>query len=167
MWTKPYGMKEGFLIGGGLLVVGLMLEPSVGPVDWDAFRWPVNGIVLAGFLALIAIIFLLRKKVYGFQFIGTNKAAIPALVYAVVLTIIMGLTRQKSLTPGPYPMSEGSLWINYMLNFWPFVLIYVYIAVILGQIILRRTLHFTSWFHLRPSRLGHPSKLGGSRCSVR
>ena len=131
MWTKPYDMKEGFLIGGGLIFAGLMLELSVGPVDWDSFRWPVNGIVLAGFLATIAIIFLLRKKVYGFQFIGTYKAAIPALVYAVVLTIIMGLTRQ----------TVDGVWLNNMLSFWPFVLIYVYIAVILGQIILRRALN--------------------------
>ena len=131
MWTKPYDMKEGFLIGGGLIFAGLMLELSVGPVDWDSFRWPVNGIVLAGFLATITIIFLLRKRVYGFQFIGTYKAAIPALVYAVVLTIIMGLTRQ----------TVNGVWLNNMLSFWPFVLIYVYIAVILGQIILRRIIN--------------------------
>jgi hypothetical protein len=147
-------MKEGFLIGGGLIVVGLMLELSVGPVDWDAFRWPVNGFVLAGFLAIIAIIFLLRKSVNGFQFIGTYNAAIPALAYAVVLTVIMGLTPQKSLTPGPSPMGEGSLWFSYMLNFWPFVLVYVYIAVILGQIILRRTLHF-QWKRDIPFLLNH------------
>ena len=134
-------MKEGFLIGGGLIIAGLMLQLGCGPVDWNAFRWPVNGIVLAGFLALIAIIFLLRKRVYGFQFIGTYKAAIPALVYAVVLTIIMGLTRQESLTPSPSPMGEGSLWLNNMLSFWPFVLTYAYIAVILGQIILRRIIN--------------------------
>ncbi len=144
MWTKPYGMKEGFLIGGGLIFAGLMLELSVGPVDWDAFRWPVNGIVLAGFLVLIAIIFLLRKRVYGFQFIGTFKAAIPALVYAVMLTIIMGLTRQE----------VNGVWLNNMLSFWPFVLIYVYIAVILGQIILRRTLHF-QWKRDIPFLLNH------------
>ena len=36
MWTT-YGMKEGFLIGGGLIIAGLMLELSSGPVDWDAF----------------------------------------------------------------------------------------------------------------------------------
>ena len=131
MWTKPYGIKEGFLIGGGLILAGLMLELSVGPVNWDAFRWPVNGIVLAGFLTIIAIIFLLRKRVYGFQFIGTYKAAIPALVYAVALTIIMGLTRQ----------TVDGVWLNNMLSFWPFVLIYVYIAVILGQIILRRIIN--------------------------
>jgi hypothetical protein len=137
-------MKEGFLIGGGLIFAGLMLELSVGPVDWDAFRWPVNGIVLAGFLVLIAIIFLLRKRVYGFQFIGTFKAAIPALVYAVMLTIIMGLTRQE----------VNGVWLNNMLSFWPFVLIYVYIAVILGQIILRRTLHF-QWKRDIPFLLNH------------
>ena len=62
MLTKPYGMKEGFLIGGGFIIAGLMLELSDGPVDWNAFRWPVNGIVLAGFLALVAIFFLLRKE---------------------------------------------------------------------------------------------------------
>ena len=144
MWTKPYGIKEGFLIGGGLILSGLMLELSVGPVNWDAFRWPVNGIVLAGFLTIIAIIFLLRKRVYGFQFIGTYKAAIPTLVYAVVLTIVMGLTRQ----------TVDGVWLNNMLSFWPFVLIYVYIAVILGQIILRRLLHF-QWKRDIPFLLNH------------
>ena len=144
MWTKPYSMREGFLIGGGLIVAGLMLELSVGPVVWDAFRWPVNGIVLAGFLMLIIIIFLLRKRVYAFQFIGTNKAAIPALVYAVVLTIMMGLTRQ----------TVDGVWLNNMLSFWPFVLIYVFIAVILGQVILHRLLHF-QWKRDIPFLLNH------------
>ncbi|MBR1395562.1 MAG: cytochrome c biogenesis protein ResB [Prevotella sp.] len=150
MWSKPYGMKEGFLIGGGIILAGLMLEMSVGPVVWDAFRWPVNGILLAGLLMLIIIFFLLRKKVYGFQFIGTYKAAIPALVYAVLLTIIMGLTRQ----------TVNGTWLNNMLSFWPFVLIYVYVAIILGLTVLRQfkswaaakfslfALHFSLLFHL-------------------
>ena len=30
MWTKPWTFKEGFLIGGGLIFAGLMLELSVG-----------------------------------------------------------------------------------------------------------------------------------------
>ncbi len=132
MWTKPWTMKEGFLIGGGLIVAGLILELCVGPVVWEAFAWPANGIVLAGFLVIIIGMFLLRKKVYAFRFIGTYQAAIPTLIFAVVLTIIMGLTRQ----------TVDGTWLNNMLTFWPFVLIYVYIAVILGQIILRRILNF-------------------------
>ena len=125
-------MKEGFLIGGGLIVAGLALELSVGPVVWDAFSWPANGIVLAGFLLLIAGLFLLRKKVYAFRFVSTYQAAIPAMVYAVILTIIMGMTRQQI----------GGTWFNDMLSFWPFVLIYVYIALILGVIILHRLFNF-------------------------
>ena len=132
MWNKPYGMKEGFLIGGGLIIVGLMLELTVGPVVWGAFAWPVNGIVLAGFLVMTATLFLLRKKLYICQFIATYQAAIPTMVYAVLLTIIMGLTRQ---------MVDGN-WLNNMLSFWPFVLIYTFIAVILGLIIIRRILSF-------------------------
>ena len=145
MWTKPWNMKEGFLIGGGLIIAGLALELSVGPVVWDAFAWPANGIVLAGFLALIALIFILRKKLYAFQFVSTYQAAIPALVYAVVLTIIMGLTRQ---------LKDGT-WLNNMLSFWPFVLIYVYMAVILGVIILRRLMHLSSWKRDVPFLLNH------------
>ena len=145
MWTKPWTFKEGFLIGGGLIFAGLALELSVGPVMWDAFAWPANGIILAGFLALIALIFILGKRVYAFQFVSTYQAAIPALVYAVVLTIIMGLTRQ---------LKDGT-WLNNMLAFWPFVLIYVYMAVILGVIILRRLMHLSSWKRDVPFLLNH------------
>ena len=145
MWTKPWTMKEGFLIGGGLICAGLMLELSVGPVVWEAFAWPANGVVLAGFLAIIAIIFLLRNKIYACRFIGTYQAAIPTLVYAVVLTIIMGLTRQ----------TVNGTWLNNMLAFWPFVLIYVYMAVILGVVILRRLVHLTGWRRDIPFLLNH------------
>ena len=126
-------------------MAGLALELSVGQVKWDAFAWPVNGYVFGGLLALIAIVFLLRKKVYAFQFLGTYQAAIPAMVYAVTLTIIMGLTRQK----------VGGTWLNDMLSFWPFVLMYVYIAVILGVIILRRIVTIVNLKRDIPFLLNH------------
>lgn len=144
MWNKPWTMKEGFVIGGGLIAAGLALELSVGPVVWDAFSWPVNGILLAGFLALIAIVFTLRKRVYGLKFLGTFHAAIPALVYAVALTLIMGLTRQK----------VNGTWFNNMLSFWPFVLVYSYMALILGLVIINRALRF-EWKRDIPFMLNH------------
>lgn len=115
-------------MGGALVVAGLLLQLIIGPVVWKAFAWPANAIVLAVFLAIIDAIFLLRKRVRVFRFIGTYQAAIPALAYAVVLTVVMGVTRQKT---------DGT-WLNDMLTFWPFVLIYVYITVILGLVIHRR-----------------------------
>ena len=145
MWNKPWTLKEGFLIGGVLIAVGIVLEMSTGPVVWEAFAWPANGIVLGGFLALIAIIWLLRKKIYIFHFVGTFQVAIPIMVYAVILTIIMGLTRQET----------GGTWFSNMLSFWPFVLMYVMIAIILGQVILRRLTHLTSWRRDIPFLLNH------------
>ena len=111
-------MKEGFLIGGCLILIGLALQVSVGPVAWGTFAWPVNGIVLAGFLAVLTVMAYLRKKVYAFQWMTTYTAAIPAMLYAVVLTIIMGLTRQQA----------GGTWLNDMLTFST-VLALVFICV--------------------------------------
>ena len=132
MGIEPWTLEEGCLSGAGLVVAGLMLELSVGPVVWDAFSWPVNGIVLVGFLVMIALMHLLRRHVYAFSFLSTHAAAIPAIAFAVVLTLIMGLTRQ----------TVNGTWMNDMLSFWPFVLIYVYIAVIIGLAVLKRLSHF-------------------------
>ena len=52
MWTKPWTLREGFIICCGLVVAGLMLELSVGPGVWDLFAWPANVIVLAGLIVL-------------------------------------------------------------------------------------------------------------------
>ena len=142
---RNFTLKEGFLLGGGLIIVGLLLHLTVGPVEWEAFAWPVNGIVLAGFLALIAAVYLLRKKVQAFLFLGSYKAAIPTLGYVVALTIVMGLTRQE----------PHGAWLSNMLSFWPFVLVYVLMAVILGQVILRRLLHWSDWKRDIPFMLNH------------
>ena len=66
-----------------------------------------------------------------------------------MLTIILGLTRQTG----------SGVWLNNMLSFWPFVLIYVYMAVILGLVVLRQlkkwaASHF-SLFTLHTSLLLH------------
>ena len=144
MRNKPWKMKEGFAIGIGLIAVGVVLQLAVGPVAWGAFAWPINGGVMAAFVAVIALTYILRKRVYAFKFLGTNHAAIPAMALAVVLTIVMGLTIQ----------SPDGNWFSNMLSFWPFVLVYMLIALILGQVIINRTMHF-KWKRDIPFMLNH------------
>lgn len=144
MRNKPWKMKEGFAIGIGLIAVGVVLQLAVGPVAWGAFAWPINGVVMAAFVAVIALTYILRKRVYAFKFLGTNHAAIPAMALAVVLTIVMGLTIQ----------SPDGNWFSNMLSFWPFVLVYMLIALILGQVIINRTMHF-KWKRDIPFMLNH------------
>ena len=129
---KPWNLLEGFAIGAVLIGIGLILQWTIGPVVWSVFSWPVNGITLALFLLAIVLMTLLAKQCRLFRFLSTQQVAIPTLVYAVVLTIVMGLTQQKS----------GGRGIDNMLTYWPFVLIYALMAIVLGMVCLRRLLHF-------------------------
>ena len=132
MWEKPWGLLEGLIIALGLIIAGIMLEITAGPVMWDAFAWPANIIALVTLIGIIVIMHMMRKRFYACAFLGTYTAAIPTLAVAVVLTIIMGLTRQ----------TVGGTWIYDMLTFWPFVLIYVLMTIILGLAILKHITHF-------------------------
>ena len=149
MWHKPWRMKEGFVIGAGLTIIGLVLQFSLGPVVWSLFAWPINIIVLGIFLLLSGIIFTFRSKVYGFRFLATSTCAVPALVMTAALTIIMGLTAQVAESSPP----ADFFGITKMLSFWPFVLLYLWIAFILAQVSLVQVLHF-KWRRL-PSLVSH------------
>ena len=37
MWSKPWSYKEGLVIGAGLLVIGLLLQMTVGAIHWDLY----------------------------------------------------------------------------------------------------------------------------------
>ena len=143
MWTKPWRLREGFVIGAGLLVTGLMLQLSIGPIDWQSFAYPVNVIVLALLLAIIILTYAMRPRVYACRYMTTTTAAVPALIYTVVLTAVMGLTKQ--LPSGLLMLSEPSLadtvGLTRMLSFWPFVLIYVWLTLLLGEVVIHRLLH--------------------------
>ena len=63
MWNKPWKLREGIMIGAGLLVTGILLQATVGKIEWDWIAFPVNVIVLAAFLILLGVMNALRKKV--------------------------------------------------------------------------------------------------------
>jgi hypothetical protein len=115
-------MKEGFLIGGGLLFTGVLLQVALGPIDWSLFAWPANLIVLLLLLALIGAMYALRRRVYALEWMMHAGAAVPCLVYAAGLTMLMGLLPQVRM--------GGIPWLSQMLRFWPFVLIWTWMMVI-------------------------------------
>lgn len=115
-------MKRGFLIGGGLIVTGLLLQWVLGPVEWSLLAWPVNLILLVLLVLVIGVMYALRRKVYAFEWMMHSSAAVPCLSYAAVLTILMGLL--------PQVRGEGLPWLSQMLRFWPFVLIWTWMMLI-------------------------------------
>lgn len=133
--TKAWKMKKGFLIGGGILLAGILLQITVGPVRWELLAFPVNLILLIGFLAVMAFMYAFRQKVRFFEWAMQLEAAVPALCYSLVLTILLGLVAQQE-------DGGGVPWLSRMLDFWPFVLSYVWMMVILGLAALHCLVHF-------------------------
>lgn len=140
MWNKPYTLKEGTAIVAGLLVTGGLLQVTLGPLEWGLFAWPANFITLILFVFLLIVAFLLRKQSYFCLFMTTMQAAIPAIAAAAILTLIMGVTKQ--VAEGKRPMDPVGL--TKMLSFWPFILVYVWMTAILGEVTINQIARF-SW----------------------
>ena len=140
MWNKPYTLKEGTAIVAGLLVTGGLLQVTLGPLEWGLFAWPANFITLILFVLLLIVAFLLRKRSYFCLFMSTMQAAIPAIAAAAILTLIMGVTKQ--VAEGKRPMDP--LGLTKMLSFWPFILVYVWMTAILGEVTINQIARF-SW----------------------
>lgn len=136
MWNKPWTLKEGFAICGGLIVTGLMLQLAIGPVDWTLLAWPANLIVLAIYFVAIALAIAFRRRVYLFEWLSHYPAAVSALACAALLTLVMGLTPQVQVG------GEGLPGLSQMLSFWPFVLVYLLMTTITGLVATKRILHF-------------------------
>jgi hypothetical protein len=130
MWSQPWKMREGFAIGAGLILVGEMLQLSVRGVDWSLFAFPVNVIALSVLLLAIFAIYSLRRRVYAFRWMKTAAAAVPCLCYVSLLTVVMGLTGQVQATSAP----ADPIGLSKMLSFWPFVLTYLWMTIIIGEV---------------------------------
>lgn len=134
MWKKPWGYKEGFACGAGLLVTGLLLQVTIGEVRWDLFAWPVNIIVLVLYLLLLVTMHTFRKRIYGFEWLSHYTSAVSSLIYVTAITVVMGL-----------------MWK--ILSFWPFVLLYLWLVSALGLTVLRASLPLK--LHKIPFLLNH------------
>ena len=133
---KPWNLADGFIFGGGLILLGFLLQAISGPVDWSLIASPVNLILLAALLILVVVAFALRDKSGFFGWLGSSEAAVPALSCTLFLTIVMGLTAQIP--------EKG--WLGNMVTFWPFVICFVWLTISVGLSAfggIRRVVH--SW----------------------
>ena len=139
MKSKPWGITVGGLVCCGFVVVGLLLQMLVGPVRWSWMGRPANFIVLTLLLASIILMHLFRSRVRLFRWMATLQAGIPALVACVMMTMLLGVTRQ--VPAGHVPTDP--IGITDMLSFWPFVLVYVWLTLLLGMVCMTRLNHPT------------------------
>lgn len=138
MWSKTWGYKEGFAIGAGLLLTGVLLQVAVGAINWSLFAYPVNIVVLLVYVIGLAGMHLLRKRVYLFGWMSRYQAAVTSLIWVAAITVVMGLIRQSTSDHGEVSL----LGLSRMIASWPFVLLYFWMVTVLGLTLLRGSFPF-------------------------
>ncbi|MBO6247475.1 MAG: cytochrome c biogenesis protein ResB [Bacteroidales bacterium] len=122
LFKKPWSLADGFIFGGGLILVGFLLQALSGPMDWSLVSSPVNIILLVALLALMAVARALKDKSGFFGWLSSSESAVTALGCTMFMTIVMGLTAQIP--------EKG--WLGNMVSFWPFILCYIWLTVVAG-----------------------------------
>lgn len=138
MWKKPWSLKEGFLIGGGLCFSGLLIQLSAGPINWSAFAFPVNIIIIALLLIALFVMHSLRLKFYFIRWHCHYSAAVASISWVAIITVVMGLTKQ--VPPGE--VAQDPLGLSDMLTSWSFVLLYAWLTIIIGLLSIKHIMHF-------------------------
>uniref|UniRef100_A0AB33JPF2 Cytochrome c biogenesis protein ResB n=1 Tax=Prevotella sp. GTC17262 TaxID=3236797 RepID=A0AB33JPF2_9BACT len=138
MWKKPWGIIEGSVIGAGLLLTGILLQLTIGGIDWSLMAWPVNILLLAIILIIIGVGYALRGRIYVLRFMTTSQVAVPAVAYAALLTVIMGLVKQLPSDHAP----TDALGFTRMLSSWPFILTYLWVTLIVGMATIHQLILF-------------------------
>lgn len=142
MWQFPWRYKESIALVSGIIVIGFLLQLTVGQFDFSVLQYPVN--LILGLL-LIVLVWIaactLRKSAFYQWFTGVPFSVV--LIGALlVLGIIMGLTPQTighSHETGNLPARLG---FDRMTTSWSFVLVYGLLLVSLGMLVARRLMRF-------------------------
>lgn len=142
MWNTPWRYAEGWTIGAGLLVTGLILQLATGNVDTAFFRFPVNLLFGGAYLVLLLVLHLLNRRNVALRWFSGLEASITSLCFWLVLVVLMGLTPQVAPTEHPAGGLIARLGFDRMTSSWPFVLLFLYMLTILGLVTMRRLSRF-------------------------
>lgn len=98
MWRDPWSFVEAFVIASAILVVGILLHFTLGPIPFHGFAYPLNIIGGVGILLLSLLLAILARRGNRIAtFLAGYKMSIAAMAILMGLSIIMGLTRQIEL----------------------------------------------------------------------
>jgi len=138
-WQTPWGYKESLAVVAGFILVGWMLQLTIGDFNYEIIRFPVNVVILAVIFLFVLLITLKHKSAF-FNWLSGIPLSISTIAALLLLGLIMGLIPQA---PPPTGHSHTLLGFDVVTRSWAFVLVYFLTLVNLSCVIARRLLHFT------------------------
>ena len=160
IWQSPWRYAEAIVVVGALLLIGLLLQATVGAFSFYLLAKPIN-YVAVGVVTLLCMVIGLRSSKSGFaRWLCGVEMSIALIVALLALTIIMGFTPQSV-------HSHSLLGFDAMTSSWAFVIIYTLTLISLGALVVRRLKafrfkdygfylnHFGLWLFLLCSGVGY------------
>ncbi|MDR2921262.1 MAG: cytochrome c biogenesis protein ResB [Tannerella sp.] len=141
MWQYPWRYKESIAFVSGIIFVGIVLQFATGSFDFSIIQSPVNIILGVCMIVLLSLFFLLRNHPFYKWFSGV-PFSVTLIATLLILGVVMGLTPQKAGHVHGERTFFSLLGFDRMTSSWPFVLIYFFILLSLGALILRRLIPF-------------------------
>ena len=142
IWEQPWGYAEGFIVAGGVVIAGLMLQLTLENINPILFASPINKILGALFvIGLLATHFFAYKRKIV-RWLSSVYSTLPSIISLVVMSVILGLLPQFAYDSPKellVPNFTSTLGWHSMTTSWPFVFSCLYMLVILGLTTLRRT----------------------------
>ena len=155
MWQFPWRYKESITIVIGILIVGFLLQFTIGSFDFFLLHSPINIIVGAVLILLITLLSFIKKSPW-LKWLSSVPLSVTLIGGMLIMALIMGLTPQYiKVNPDihfhwEYDWAQMSNYFFTKLGFhqvttsWPFVLIYSFTLLSLGLVTAKR-LHRFKW----------------------
>jgi hypothetical protein len=149
LWSGPYGYRQGLALLVGLWTVGFALQPIKG--NFPLLTWPLNGFVLAGFVALLIAGRVVLPQTALWKWLTGIPLALCSLGALLVLSLVAGIIPQDAAANlAPWAKQLG---LHQVFSSWPFVLTMAVLLTNLGLTSLKWLWPF-QWHHI-PFLLNH------------
>jgi hypothetical protein len=138
-WQHPWSYREGTIITIAMILLGFALQIASGGTSFRLAGFPWNLVSGVVFLVFLVLLFWFQKKQAAIKWLGSVKAALPAIFGFTFLVLLMGFVKQD--VPSKNMLVE-LLGLNHLIKTWPFILINFYLLVLLGLVTLKRLTPF-------------------------
>ncbi len=132
-WQFPWGYRHAALIGGGLVLIGFVLEAMTPARSLQMPGWPFNAVLLAGCVIFFALLHALKNPVT--RWLSSVPTAITATLIFFALCAVMALLPQGA-GPNEWMYRLGLTRITHSR---PFVAAFFFLFAALGLTVLKRS----------------------------
>ena len=138
-WQHPWSYREGTVITVVLIVLGFAAQLASDGAVLRMIGFPWNLISGTAFLGLLVGSFFFLKKHPVIKWLGSVKAALPAILGFTFLGLLMGFVKQDVQSKNNLVQLLG---LNHLIKTWPFILLNLYLLILLGIVTIKRLAPF-------------------------